>query len=208
MVMNNIPRQTLYQLIQKEGITRYKEAKKCKAVLSDLCGEYLKEISVLVVALEEQVIDELQKNAGVIPLELLLKQLAKRIQNKRAIAEEASIWAVESWAFVLGIYSPDLGNINPYPGHSRVGLIQYTLILSFSNVGNKIWSYSIDLTENEEDNPQGFFNKNSKQEYNKFKTSLERETSGNVYSTKIDLIISKWCKQISMGYRTFELEYN
>ncbi|NEN88767.1 MAG: hypothetical protein F6K48_07480 [Okeania sp. SIO3H1] len=70
MAMNNIPRQTLYQLIQQEGITWYKEAKKCQAVLSDLCGEYPKEISALVVALEEQVIDELQKNARVIPLEL------------------------------------------------------------------------------------------------------------------------------------------
>jgi len=206
--MNNIPRQTLYQLIQKEGITRYSEAKKCKAVLSDLCGEYPREISALVVALEEQIIDELQKNAQFIPLELLLKQLAKRIQNQRAITEEASIWAVESWAFVLGIYSPDLSNINPYFEHSKVGLIQYTLILSFSNVGNKIWLYSIDLTDKEEDNPQGFFNKNNKQEYNKFKSSLEREVSGNVYSAKIDFIISKWCKQISLGYRTFELKYN
>ncbi|GGA15365.1 hypothetical protein [Okeania sp. KiyG1] len=38
-------------------------------LISDLCGEYPKEISALVVALEEQVqvIDELQKNAEVVP---------------------------------------------------------------------------------------------------------------------------------------------
>ncbi|NEQ39743.1 MAG: hypothetical protein F6K40_27240 [Okeania sp. SIO3I5] len=206
--MNNIPRQTLYQLIQKEGINRCREPKKCKAILSDLCGEYPKEISALVVALEEQVIDKLQKNAQGVPLEILLKQVATQIQNNRAISEEASIWAVESWAFVLGIYSPDLDNINPYPEYVPVGLIQYTLILSLSNVGNKIWSYSIDLTEKEEDNPQAFFQKNSRQEYNNFKTSLEREVGRNINSAQIDFIISKWCKQISLGYRTFELEYN
>ncbi|MGK7896049.1 MAG: hypothetical protein AB4372_21165 [Xenococcus sp. (in: cyanobacteria)] len=206
--MNNIPRQTLYQLIQKEGITRYREAKKCKAVLLDLCGEYPKEISALVTALEERVIDELEKNPQGVPLELLLKQLAKRIQNNRAITEEASIWAVESWAFILGIYSPDLDNIHVYPEYCKVGLIQYTLILSFSKVGNKILSYSIDLTENEEDNPQAFFQKNSKQEYNKLKTALEKEVAGNINSAQIDFIIGKWCKQISLGYRTFELEFN
>ena len=206
--MNNRPREILNQLIQKDGITRYKEPKKCKAILSDLCGEYPKEISVLVVALEEKIIDELEKNAEFVPLEILLKRLAKQIQNKRAIAEEASIWAVESWAFVLGIYSPDLGNIDSYPKHKKVGLIEYTLILSISNIGNKILSYSIDLTENEEDNPQDFFNKNNKQEYNKFKTALEREITGNVENAKIEFIIGKWCKQISLGYRTFELEFN
>ncbi|MCL2932693.1 MAG: hypothetical protein MGG11_10665 [Trichodesmium sp. MAG_R03] len=206
--MNNIPRQILDKLVKKEGITRYKEAKICKAILSDLCGEYPKEISVLVVALEEKIIDELEKNAQFVPLEILLKRLAKQIQNKRAIAEEASIWAVESWAFVLGIYSPDLGNIDSSPKHSKVGLIEYTLILSISNIGNKILSYSIDLTENEEDNPQAFFNKNNKQEYNKFKTALEREVAGNINSVKMEFIIGKWCKQISLGYRTFELEFN
>ena len=206
--MNDQPRQILDKLVKKEEITRYTEAKKCKAILSDLCGEYPKEISALVVALEEQIIDELQKNAQFVPLEILLKRLAKQIQNRRALAEEASIWAVESWAFVLGIYAPDLGNINSCPQHGQVGLIQYTLTLSFSNVGDKTWSYSLDLTENEEDNPQAFFNKNNKQEYNKFKTALEREVAGNINSVKMEFIIGKWCKQISLGYRTFELEFN
>ena len=45
-----------------------------------------------------------------------------------------------------------------FPKHKKVGLIEYTLILSISNIGNKILSYSIDLTKNEEDNPQDFFN--------------------------------------------------
>lgn len=59
---------------------------------------------------------------------------------------------VEFWVFVLGIYLFDLGNIDFYFKYKKVGLIEYILILSISNIGNKILFYFIDLIENEEDN--------------------------------------------------------
>lgn len=209
--MNNIPRQMLCDLIEKEGIELCNNQKRCKALLSDLCGEYRKEISALVGALKERVVDELQKLPQNVPFEVSLGQLAKRMQDNLAIAEEAAIWAVESWALALGVISSvELSNFwstdttSIYNSNSEV--TQYSLSLTFTSAGNKSWRYFINLHEDEEDQPELFFSKNNRQQRQRFKAALQKELGRTVNNAQIDLLLDKWCRQISLGYRTIGLK--
>ena len=199
----------LCDLIEKEGIELCNDTQRCKALLSDLCGEYRKEISALVGALKERVVDEMQKFPHNIPFEVLLGQLAKRMQDNLAIAEEAAIWAVESWALALGVISSvELNNswstdtTSIYSFNSEV--TQYSLALTFTSAGNKSWQYSVDLTEDEEDRPELFFSKDNRRQ--RFKTALQKELGRTVSNAQIDLLLDKWCRQISLGYRTTYLK--
>jgi len=108
--VNDLPRQKLCEIIAyrdaitaKTGRDVLNDSRLCKAFLLDLCGEHKREISVLVVAMEERVAADLQKSQSGVPLELLLTRLTKRLVDNRALAEDAARWAVESWALALGV---------------------------------------------------------------------------------------------------------
>lgn len=204
--MNSLPRQILCDLIEKEGIGLCNEPDRCKAMLSDLCGKYRKEISVLVGALKERVVNELQKLPQNVPFEVSLGLLAKRMQDNLGIAEEAAIWAVESWALALRVISstelsnfPSTDPASIYSSNSEV--TQYSLSLTFPSAGNKSWQYSIDLTEDEEDHPELFFSKDNRQQRQRFKKALQKELSRNINNTQINSLLDKWYRQIALGYR-------
>jgi hypothetical protein len=74
-------------------------------LLRDLCGEHRREINILVGALRERVPLDLLAGRNSVPPELLLRRLAKRLEEQLALTEEASRWAVDSWALALGIVS-------------------------------------------------------------------------------------------------------
>ena len=155
--------------------------------------------------------DELQKLPHNVPFEVSLGQLAKRMQDNLAIAEEAAIWAVESWALALGVISSvELSNFWStdttliYNSNSEV--TQYSLSLTFNSAGNKSWQYSINLTEEEEDRPELFFSKDNRQQRQRFKAALQKELGITVNNAQIDLLLDKWCQQISLGYRTLDLK--
>jgi len=101
--MNNSPRQTLRQIIAKYGNDVCGDARRCEALLKDLCGEYRREINVLVNALEERVPLDLLAAGKTMPRELLLNRLAKRLEDNLGLTTQASDWAVNSWAFALGL---------------------------------------------------------------------------------------------------------
>lgn len=101
--MNNKPRNTLRQLIEKYGKDLCGDARRCESLLKDLCGEYRREISVLTNAIEERVPLDLLAANKTVPNELLLTKLAKRLEDNLGLTKEASSWAVASWAFALGI---------------------------------------------------------------------------------------------------------
>ncbi|MBA3335803.1 MAG: hypothetical protein H0T08_09380 [Acidobacteria bacterium] len=101
--MNNVPRQTLRQIIAKYGQDVCSDARRCEGLLKDLCGEYRREINVLVNALEERVPLDLLAAGNSIPRELLLGKLTRRIEDNLGLTPEAALWAVDSWALALGI---------------------------------------------------------------------------------------------------------
>ncbi len=57
--MIDVPRQTLSKIIAKHGIPLCSDARRCEALLRDLCPTYRREINVLTGALEEGIAIEL-----------------------------------------------------------------------------------------------------------------------------------------------------
>jgi hypothetical protein len=100
--MNNLPRQTLCELIAKYGSSLCDEPLRCEGLLRDLCGEFRSEINLLVDAVRERVASDLLSSSESVPTDLLLARLAKRLQDHRALSEATARWVVESWALALG----------------------------------------------------------------------------------------------------------
>ena len=101
--MNDVPRQKLREIVDQYGQTIIDNPRLCRALLLDFCGEYRREIFVLVSAQEEQVANDLQEIPDSVPQVVLVAQLAQRLVDNRALDADAARWAVESWAFALGI---------------------------------------------------------------------------------------------------------
>lgn len=104
--MNNLPRQKLQEIIKRYGQVIIDDPRRCRALLFDLCGGYKREIFVLTTALEERVPQDLLATSQSIPVTVLAAQLTKRLMENRALAKEASEWAVEAWGYALGIPVP------------------------------------------------------------------------------------------------------
>ncbi|HEX8639427.1 MAG TPA: hypothetical protein VF692_15260 [Pyrinomonadaceae bacterium] len=101
--MNNLPRQTLRQILAKHGKEVCVDARRCESLLNDLCGSYRREINVLVAAIEERVPLDLMAGNRTTPLELLLTRIEKRLEEQTALTSDAARWAVESWALALDL---------------------------------------------------------------------------------------------------------
>ncbi|HKQ51088.1 MAG TPA: WD40 repeat domain-containing protein [Pyrinomonadaceae bacterium] len=99
--MNELVRQKLREVVLKHGRPPLHDPRLCESLLKDYCGQYKKEIFVLVCAVREQVAADLLTSEGSMPREMLHALLSKRLQNNLALTEEASRWAVESWAQAL-----------------------------------------------------------------------------------------------------------
>ena len=116
--MNNIPRQKLKEIILQYGHSLCDDPKRCGAFLLDFCGQYRKEVSVLVNALKEKVALDLLASSSNVPLEVKIAQLTKRLQDNLGLTQEAARWAVESWGVALGVISEkDLKVDSPSPPH-------------------------------------------------------------------------------------------
>jgi len=105
--MNDLPRQKLCQIVAIYGDALYEDDRRTEGLLRDFCGEYKREIHVLVSAVKEKVATDLLSSQHSLPVEVLLPRLTRRLMENRAIAEPAAQWAVETWALALGIISGD-----------------------------------------------------------------------------------------------------
>lgn len=74
-------------------------------MLRDLCGQNRREINIVIGALDERVAADLIVKHRVVPRDVLLAQLAQRLQDHLALTPDAALWAVETWAFALGVLS-------------------------------------------------------------------------------------------------------
>lgn len=104
-LMNDAPRRTLRELIDRHGPGLCSDARRCQGLLRDLCGEHRREINILSGALQERVPLDLLAAQNSVPVALLLTRLARRLEDQLALTQEASHWAVDSWALALGVIS-------------------------------------------------------------------------------------------------------
>lgn len=111
--MNDIPRQKLREIIIQFGRGLIDEPRRLEGLLNDLCGEYKREIFVLVNAVKAKVPEDLLVSRGNLPQEVLLVRLTNRLVDKLALSDEAAQWAVESWALALGIIADPGAGLKP-----------------------------------------------------------------------------------------------
>ena len=100
--MHDQPRQQLIEIVARYGLTVIDDPRCCNGLLLDLCGEYRREINVLIMAQEERVTVDLQALQSGVPEDLLLARLTRRLVDNRAMAQDAARWPVECWAVALG----------------------------------------------------------------------------------------------------------
>jgi nitrous oxidase accessory protein NosD len=105
--MNEQPRQKLQEIVERHGQTIARDARRCEGLLRDYSAAHRREVSVLVSALEEHVPDDLLGAPAGAPRTALLKRLARRLSDNRALSEPAAVWSVNSWALALGVISDD-----------------------------------------------------------------------------------------------------
>ncbi len=105
--MNDLPRQKLVEIVAKHGVSIVENPRRCEGLLRDYCGRFRREVSVLTMAVEERVPLDLLAAAKNTPRQVLLNRLAQRLCDNLAISETAARWAVNSWAFALGVVSSD-----------------------------------------------------------------------------------------------------
>jgi len=99
--MNDLPRRKLREIIDRYGRSLCEDPRRCEALLRDFCGEYEREIFVLVNALKVGVATDLMASSHNLPGELLLARLTRRLIDDLAVTDEAAGWAVQSWARAL-----------------------------------------------------------------------------------------------------------
>ena len=100
--MNNEVARQLKALVEQHGITLCNDPKRCRALLLDICGNYKKEIHVLISALENDIPGELLSSQNV-PFEILRNRLVKKLTDEFALTEQGASWSIDTWAFALEI---------------------------------------------------------------------------------------------------------
>jgi hypothetical protein len=204
--MNNFPRQKLCELIEKYGDSVWNDPKRCEAMLRDICGEHRREVSALIGALKEQVVVDLLADQNNVPSELLLGRLVKRIKDNLALADDAAIWAVESWASALKVISSATTVFSDRAYSPLTTSYTYTLTLRIVSPKQKTWQYSIDLEEFYENNPERFFTDFNGYQHQKFAAEIQNALQIQVKNSDINRILKEWSRQISLGYRDTPLE--
>lgn len=93
----------LKALLTTQGQTLLAQPGRLKSLLQDECPEAKREISALLLALEERIPQDLLVVHSGEPIGNLLARLAKRLSEQRALAGAAALWAVRAWAGALGL---------------------------------------------------------------------------------------------------------
>ena len=101
--MDDLPRQTLINLIQEYGRSLCDDPQRCSGLLKDFCGIHRREVHALVESIKERVPAELTAAPASIPHSVTISRLAARLQDNLGLSETVAQWAVESWAIALGI---------------------------------------------------------------------------------------------------------
>ncbi|MBN1573329.1 MAG: hypothetical protein JW984_09060 [Deltaproteobacteria bacterium] len=101
--LRDFPRERLKEIIRYYGIQIIEDRGRCEELIAKDLGKYRKELNILIHALNDEMPSILMSKVGKGPIEALIPELAERLADNTGLSEEASSWAVESWAVALGI---------------------------------------------------------------------------------------------------------
>ena len=100
------PREVLIDIVAKYGEPLLASPLRTEGLLKDYCGEFRREIFVLVSCLRVGVVDQLLRQGGP-SVKLVCARLALKLEQNLAISGDVAKWAVESWAIALGLLQPE-----------------------------------------------------------------------------------------------------
>src|SRR5829696_9166172 len=101
--MHAQPPRTLKRLLKQYGQELIDDPRRTEALLRDLCGQHTREIFVLVNAQKQRVPSELLSAPTWMPRQATYSRLARQLQTKLALTEDAANWAVAAWAAALDL---------------------------------------------------------------------------------------------------------
>ena len=113
--MNNEPREKLRELIVEYGRSLCDDPRRCEALLKDYCGQYKREIFVLISAQKNRVADDLLKAPAGVPQVMIMARLVKRLEDELAMTAEAAQWAVDSWLLALSVIDQSMPVMKSVP---------------------------------------------------------------------------------------------
>ena len=93
--MQDIVHDKLAELVGRFGLDLCNDARRCEALLRDVCNEHKREINALVSAARDGVGSELRQSSAGVPKELIIARLTKRLHENFGLAEDLARWAVE-----------------------------------------------------------------------------------------------------------------
>ncbi len=100
--MTDLPRQKLIEIIARDR-SIIENAKRCEAMLKDLChNEHKSEIKALCEAIKDGILEDL-KNTSSLSVEVLFPRLSKQLSDNSGLRDDLARWAVESWAIALDL---------------------------------------------------------------------------------------------------------
>src|SRR5476651_1773945 len=100
--MSTTPRDVLIEIVAKYGEPLLASPQRTEGLLKDYCGEFRREIFVLVSCLRVGVVDQVRRQGGP-SIKLVCARLALKLEQNLAISSDIAKWAVESWAIALGL---------------------------------------------------------------------------------------------------------
>jgi len=101
------PRQALMRIVASGPTDIWQDGRRLTALLKDYSPHSRRKIFALKLVQEEQLVADLQKMQGQLPLEALLSRLTRQLQERTGLAENLARWSLESWACALGYLEDD-----------------------------------------------------------------------------------------------------
>ncbi len=101
--MHAQPSRTLKRLLKQYGRELIDDPRRTEALLRDLCGQYTREIFVLVNAQKQRVPAELLAAPAWMPRQATHSRLSRQLQTRLALTEDAADRAVAAWASALDL---------------------------------------------------------------------------------------------------------
>lgn len=97
----SVPRQKLREILELYGRPICDEPQRCEALLRDLCVGHRREIFLLVSALRERVVPDILASLDILPDDVIVANLVKKLCDNLGLSAEASRWAAESWMLAV-----------------------------------------------------------------------------------------------------------
>jgi hypothetical protein len=112
--MDPLPREQLADFTRRFGPELHEDAYRVRALLLDTCPTQRREVAVLVAAVEEGVPRRISSSSDGFSSGRL-ERFAADLASERGLDAGAALWAVQSWAWVLGVSGPPADDVVDKP---------------------------------------------------------------------------------------------